>query len=147
MENMWINDLFNPKTLVPEKAGILLSMTSTRESENALKEELKAQGFRCAVTEIAGKAGEVSEKLFHHVLGAALNLGVIEKNAHDIHALVHATHEACVGINFDMWLNTNYRLKVVVVQRDGWLAVVLNGFAATHPVTNHYRIGLGSMHI
>lgn len=142
-----MNDFLSSDNLTVERAGMLLSMTTSRESESALREYLKSQGFTCGVTEISGKAGEVSEKLFHHVLGAALHLGVIEKSPHNVHALVHATHEACIGINFDMWLNTNYRFKIAIVRKESWLTVVFNGFAATHPISNHHRIGLGAMHI
>lgn len=147
LEELLVNDFLSLQNLTVERAAILLSMTTSRESENTLREYLKERGFTCGVTEIAGKASDVSEKLFHHVLGAALHLGVLEKTPHNVHALVHATHEACIGINFDMWLNTNYRLKVTIVRKDTWLVVVFNGFAATHPISNHHRIGLGAMHI
>lgn len=145
--NLLLKDLLGPESLNVERAAMLLAMTTTRESENALKDYLAELGFLCGVTEVTGKSSEVSDKLFHNVLGVALNLKVIEKTPQSIHALVHATHEACVGINFDVWLSTNYRLKSVVVTKDHWLAISLCGFAATHQLTNHTRIGLGAMHI
>jgi hut operon positive regulator len=38
-------------------------------------------------------------------------------------------------------------LKIGIAARDEWLAVAISGRSALHVVTNHWRAGLGVMHL
>lgn len=147
MQNDLMHSFLLPENITFDKAAVLLSMSPDRESEGLLKEHLETLGYSCAITEVAGKADDVRKKLIHNILGAALNLGVIEKLPHHVHALVHASHEACLSINFDTWLNSNYLLKIAVVRKDHWLAIAFYGLVAAHAASNHNRMGLGTTHI
>jgi hut operon positive regulator len=104
-------------------------------------------GYINAITEVSGKADDVRKKIFRNIVGAALNRNVIEKESHCIHALVHASAESCLSISFDNWLNSNYLLKIAIARKDHWMAIALYGLVATHPSSNHYRLGLGTIHI
>ena len=138
---------FAKESMTFDKAAIFLAMTPDRETEAELKKHLMNMGFLCAITEVAGKADDVKKKLFHNIVGAALNLNVVEKEPHLIHALVHASHEACLSIDFDNWLNSNYLLKIAIVRKDHWLAVAFYGLVAAHSISNHNKLGLGTIHV
>ncbi len=147
MTNNFFDIFFAEEMMTFDKAAVVLAMTPSRESETALRQHLTDMGFLCAITEVSGKADDVRKKIFHNIVGAALNLSVVEKEPHFIHALVHASHEACLSINFDTWLNSNYLLKIAIVRKNHWLAIAFYGLVATHSVSNHNKLGLGTTHI
>lgn len=130
-----------------EKAGILLAMTSTRESEEEFKKILNKLGYTCAVTEIAGTNDEVKKKIVNAVLGASFNLKIIEKTQREIHGLIHAALEACLILSLDMPMIENFLLKVAIVRKKDWVCVAIYGQRAIHSLTNQRAVGLGVMHV
>jgi len=131
-----------------EWMAMQLAMSRTKEEEEALKRALRqVPGFRVAVTEAGGTDREIAEKLHHGVVGAALNNGVVSKRPEELHALLHATLEAERGMLVDIPRGVSLALKVGIAARDEWLAVAMFGQSALHVVTNHWRAGLGVMHL
>ncbi len=129
-------------------AAMLLAMTNTLETENELKRLYKEFNYRCVVTEVGGSFGEKLQiKITKSVIGASLNERLIEKDSHDIHALLHATEEAKKGILVNSASSTNIKMKIAIVRGEKWIAVVLFGESSIHPTTGHPRCGLGVMHI
>lgn len=134
------------KDMTIGRAAVLLSVSSSREEETALKEYFeKKTGYRCAVTEVGGKTGEFKEKIIHSVIGAALNCGVIDKESKQVHALLHATMEAENGILVDSVVNVNLAVKIGIVSDDDWIAVSMFGQSGAHFLTSHERAGFGLM--
>lgn len=130
-------------------AAMLLALTRTIKDEDTAKRAISGVGHKFVVTEVGGKTSyeDFHEKVNRAVIGASLNAGIIEKNANDIHALIHATEEAKKGILVSVSSSASLALKIAVVRGDGWLAVALFGKSALHYITNHERAGLGVMHI
>lgn len=130
-------------------AAMLLALTRTLKDEETAKRALTEAGHKFVVTEVGGKTSydDFHEKVNRAVIGASLNSGIIEKTAHDIHALIHATEEAKKGILVSVSSSASLALKIAVVRGSGWLAVALFGKSALHYMTNHERAGLGVMHI
>lgn len=129
-------------------AAMLLALTWNLVLEDEVKGILTKEGFKYVVTEVGGvSSGEFQEKAIKAVMGASLNQGIIDKNAADVHALLHATAEAKRGILVNNSTSTSLAVKIAVVRKGKWIAVALFGQSAIHPLTNHERAGLGVMHI
>ena len=130
-------------------AAMLLALTRTLKDEETAKRALTEAGHKFVVTEVGGKTSydDFHEKVNRAVIGASLNSGIIEKRANVIHALIHATEEAKIGILVSVSSSASLALKIAVVRGSGWLAVALFGKSALHYMTNHERAGLGVMHI
>lgn len=81
------------------------------------------------------------------VIGAALNSGLVEKEARSIHALMHATEEAqarCAreyGVIGEPGHDYCHRAK------PGLVAVAFYGESSLHVFSCHERVGLGVMHL
>lgn len=131
-----------------EAASVLLAMTGSLHDENAVKNLLSGRGYKFAVTELGGDASssEFRDKTTRAIIGACLNCGVIEKNAREIHAVLHAAEDAKMGYSPNM-TPANISCKIAVVRGKGWIAVTFYGNSAVHHVTNHKRLGFGIMHI
>lgn len=130
------------------KYAINLALTEVMADEISLKEEYRKQGLKFAVTEVGGKAdSDLHIKITNAVIGAALNNKVIQKTPHDMHALLHATEEAKIGIFHNNNLSTNLALKIAIMCSENWLAVAIYGESSMHTYTSHERCGLGIMHI
>lgn len=130
-----------------EKVAILLALTSSREEEEQYKNILIEQGYSCIITGASGMDHELRKKIVNSTIGACLNSQLIEKDSKQIHALVHATVEACYSIKMDSSLCQSFQLKIAIVKKDDWIAVVIYGDMAIHMLTNHKTIGLGLMHL
>ncbi len=130
-------------------AAMLLALTKTIYDEDCVKKCIEEVGYSSVVTEVGGKTSfdDFNERVNRAVIGACLNSGVVEKNAREIHALIHATEEAKKGILVSVNTSASLAIKISVVRGDGWLAVALFGLSALHYMTNHERAGLGIMHI
>lgn len=130
-------------------AALLLALTQTIHDEERAKQLVAKKEFKAAVTEVGGQTTlhEFNEKVNRAVIGAALNSGIIQKRANDIHALIHATEEAKKGVLIGANTNQNLALKMAMVRDDTWIAVAMFGKSAVHYMTNHDRGGLGIMHI
>lgn len=128
------------------KVAIMLAM-STREHEEQLLEYFRAQGFRCGVTETGGMRHEIEKKINNSMIGMGLNLGILRKNKSDVHAAVHAAIEASNGLLLHTPNMGSYSLKIALVRKNRWLTVAIYGHSAAHSLTNHERIGMGTMHI
>lgn len=132
-----------------ERAALLLAMTETREKENELKQWMLSQKINCAVTEIGGTVATLQPtgKLTHSVISAAINTGIIRKEAKTIHALVHATAEASRSVFIHTHSNASFALKIALVTDRDWIAVAMFGRSSLHVLSEHYRVGLGYMHL
>ena len=131
-----------------EWVAMQLAMTRNNEEEDDLKRALRRlPGLRAAVTEVGGTDREIAAKLHHNVVGAALNNGVVNKRPEELHAVLHATLEAERGILIDIPRGVSLALKIGIAARGEWLAVAIFGQSALHIVTNHWRAGLGVMHL
>jgi hut operon positive regulator len=146
------NDVVQDAVRGPRGIGrraMLLAMTPTREEENAMKQAIDSQGFRCAATEVGGYSNDESfqSKTIRAAIGAALNSHIIEKEARAIHALIHATEEAKKGVIVNTSSGTSLSLKVAIVGDGKWIAVAFYGESSIHSFTCHERCGLGIMHL
>lgn len=146
-DNIFSDVFLNPGTSVGYNA-MLLALTRSITDENIVKQTLRKQGIRFAVTEIGGKANdEFQTKLNKAVIGAGLNENVVNKNSHDLHAILHASEEAKRGLLVNTSSSTHLALKVAIVRDDSWIAVAMFGESSVHLSTSHERCSLGVMHI
>ncbi len=129
------------------KNALLLAMSS-REEEVTIKEQYRAKNLKFCVTEIGGKSdSSFHSKLTNAVIGAVLNENLFHKNPQNLHALLHATEEAKLGVRINENFSKNFLLKVAIVIEEGWIAVAIYGESSMHSLTGHERCGLGVMHI
>lgn len=125
-----------------------LAITRTIAEENEMKSKLQSDLWKVVVTEVGGRSSkDFQEKINRAVMGASLNGGVIEKQSHEIHALLHACEEAKRGVFINVASDTDLALKVAIVRRNHWIAVAIFGNSAIHPMSSHERCGLGVMNI
>lgn len=125
-----------------------LAITRTIAEENEMKSKLQSDLWKVVVTEVGGRSSkDFQEKINRAVMGASLNSGVIEKQSHEIHALLHACEEAKRGVFINVASDTDLALKVAIVRRKHWIAVAIFGNSAIHPMSSHERCGLGVMNI
>jgi len=144
----WTDVFENEKEWSAEIAAMLLALTQSINSENAIKEMLDKRGLRYVVTEIGGTSfGEFQSKTTKAILGACLNSGLVKKESAHLHAVLHAAEEAKKGILVNASTSTSLAVKVAIVRDKKWVAVAIFGQSAIHPITNHHRAGLGVMHI
>lgn len=131
-----------------ESAATILALTQSIKDEEAVKVFLKSNGYCSAVTEIGGNSSypDFQEKLSRAVINASVNCNVIKRIDREVHALLHAIEEAKRGFLI-VSFSTNLALKISIVRKDHWIAVCMYGRTAGHTLTNHYRIGMGIMHI
>ena len=128
--------------------ALRLAMSRTLDEESTLKQEYASRGLRGIVTEVGGNTKrDFQEKVGRAVLGAAMNGGLIEKQPHEIHALLHAADEAKRGTIINIASEANLAVKVAIVRNQHWIAVAIFGESAIHPMTSHERCGLGIMNI
>lgn len=128
--------------------ALLLALSSTLAEEEALKSALGGLGLHCAVTETGGNSsGDFQAKSMRAVIGAALNAGLIEKNARTIHALLHAAEEAKRGLLVNETSTANLAVKIAIVCNREWVAVAMFGESSLHSFSSHERVGLGVMHL
>ncbi len=133
-----------------ERSALLLALSETREDEEELKNFLSnAHGIRCGVTEIGGTVAALQPtgKLTNSVMAAAINTGVIQKEAKQIHALMHATLEATNSVFIHTNGNASFALKIGLTTDREWIAVAIFGRSSLHPLSEHSRVGLGYMHL
>ncbi len=130
-------------------AAMALSLTNSISDENKVKQFLLENEYLCAVTEVGGNTSQETfqEKTTKAVIGAALNNNIVEKEAYQIHAILHATMEAKQGILVNVSTSANIAIKIAIVRKERWVAVAMFGESAVHHLTNHERAGLGVMHI
>lgn len=143
----------NQKTQAHTTVGIgyialRLAMAQTLAEENQLKEAYRTQDIAFVVTEVGGNTRrDFQEKVTRAVFGAGLNSGLIQKESHEVHALLHAAEEAKRGAIVNVSSEANMAVKIAIVRKEHWIAVALFGESAIHPMTEHERCGLGIMHI
>lgn len=125
-----------------------LALTRTIAEENEMKRELQENRWKLVVTEVGGRSNrDFQEKINRAIMGASLNGGVIEKQPHEVHALLHACEEAKRGVFVNVASDTDLALKVAIVRREHWIAIAIFGNSAIHPMSSHERCGLGVMNI
>ncbi|MHB1404558.1 MAG: HutP family protein [Desulfitobacteriaceae bacterium] len=132
-----------------ERAALALALSDTREEENELKQSLISQGLSSVVTEIGGTTATLQPtgKLTHSIISAAINTGVIKKDAKEIHAVLHAALEASNGIFVHTNSNASYALKIGITTDRKWIAIAMFGRVSLHALSEHRRVGLGYMHL
>lgn len=130
-------------------AAMLLVLTRNIFDEDTIKMHLQEDGYKIAVTEIGGRSSylDFQEKTTRSVIGACLNCGIIKKEQHEIHAVLHAAEEAKKGIVVNVSTSASLAIKVAIVRKENWIAVGIFGDSAIYHATNHQRAGLGVMHI
>lgn len=125
-----------------------LAMTRTIAEETQLKLIYAKKGVRFVVTEVGGNSKQgFQEKIVRAILGAVLNENLIEKNVHEVHALLHAAEEAKRGMLINTASDVNLAVKIAIIREEHWIAVAIFGESAIHPFTSHERCGLGVMNI
>jgi hut operon positive regulator len=129
------------------RAALLLAITKDAGMEAACKRSFEAQGWRVVATEVGGLLTDLPQKVVRALIGASLNVGVIEKNTREMHALIHAAIEAGDGFVSKGIVELSVGAKIAIVRSDAWLAVAIFGDCAAHAVAHHDRCGLGIMHI
>ena len=128
--------------------ALRLAMAQTLAEENQLKEAYRNQDIAFVVTEVGGNTRrDFQEKVTRAVFGAGLNSRLIQKEPHEVHALLHVTEEAKRGAIINVSSEANMAVKIAIVRKEHWIAVALFGESAIHPITEHERCGLGIMHI
>ena len=146
-------DIFTDEALPLSQNGVgfnalRLAMTRTLAEEEELKRRYAQAGLRFVVTEVGRQyKRDFQEKVSRAVFGAALNAGVIEKEPHEVHALIHAAEEAKHGTIVNTSSESNLAVKIAIVRehhldRGGHVRGV-----GHPPITSHQRCGLGVMNI
>lgn len=130
------------------KIAMFAAMTS-REEESVFKDlvEKKYPQYKLAVTFITGTKSEVVKVISKSAISCALQNDVIKRSATHVHAVIHATLEAIGGIVDHIPSDTSLKLKLTIVSDENWVCVAIFGDSAVHPITNHERAGLGTMHL
>ena len=129
------------------RAAILLALTKNIEAESSCKRMIEDKGWRAVATEVGGRMSELPQKVVRALIGAALNAGIVEKNAREMHALLHAATEAGEGFISRGIVEISVGAKISIVRNDEWLAVAIFGDCAAHVAAHHDQCGLGVMHI
>lgn len=129
------------------KTAVFVSMVENKAKESFARKFIEELGFNIVVTEVAGSGGDLKKKIINSCVGAALNLGVINKEAHEIHGLIQAAQEASRGLMLDMPLDANLHIKIAIVSSKHWIAISMYGNSAYHALSNHSRLGLGHVNI
>lgn len=130
------------------KCALVLAMTESKSEEEECKKALAARGLRCVATEAGGGSErDFQEKMTKAVIGAALNTGLVEKEARSVHALIHAAEEAKRGVFVNTSSAVNVALKIAIVRNQEWVAIALYGESSLHLFSCHERVGLGMMHL
>ncbi len=81
------------------RRALQLAMAQSKTEEDALKRQFLREGIVAVATEVGGTSDtDFQTKAARAVIGAALNSGLVEKEARSIHALMHATEEAKRGV-------------------------------------------------
>lgn len=128
--------------------ALRLAMAQSIAEENQLKKEYLLHKIRFVVTEVGGNTKrDFQDKVTRAVFGAALNSGLIQKEPHEVHSLLHATEEAKRGAIVNVSSEANLAVKIAIIRREHWIAVAIFGESAIHPITGHERCGLGIMNI
>lgn len=125
-----------------------LAMAQSLEEENEIKQDYINHGIKFVVTEVGGSTQrDFQDKATRSIIGAALNMGLIEKCPHEIHALIHACEEAKRGIMVNSTSESNLALKIAIVRQPRWICVAMFGESAIHALSGHERCGMGIMNI
>ncbi len=128
--------------------ALRLAMSRSIAEETQLKTIYTKAGVQYVVTEVGGNSKQgFQEKIVRAILGAALSANLIEKNAHEVHALLHASEEAKRGILVNIASDVNLAVKIAIIREEHWIAVAIFGESAIHPYSSHERCGLGVMNI
>ena len=99
-------------------------------------------------TEVGGTSDtDFQTKAARAVIGAALNSGLVEKEARSIHALMHATEEAKRGVLVNTASSASLAMTIAIVRNQGWVAVAFYGESSLHVFSCHERVALGVMHL
>ena len=129
------------------RGAMLLALTENREDEDQLKDILRKNNYKCAVTEIGAPLKDFKEKVMKSVVATALNCNIIGSSEVEVHALVHAALEAVHGVLIASLANPSIIVKTSIVTNEKWIAVAMFGSTALHLKSNHERAGLGIMHL
>ncbi len=138
---------YNFQKLSIGRGAMLLALTENREDEEQVKDLLRKNNYKCAVTEIGAPLKEFKEKVMKSVVATALNCNIIGSSDVEVHAVVHAALEAVHGILIGSLANPSMIVKTSIVANDRWIVVAMFGSTALHLKSNHERMGFGIMHL
>jgi hypothetical protein len=123
------------------RAALTLSMTATREEENALKHALLTDGIRAAAIDYGGDFAQSVQKLIERAVIAARREGVIEERHLEEGAVAGAAHEA-VAQTAAKAMGLSVGGKLAVARRDEHVAVAVF-FSVGLGHLNEVCVGLG----
>lgn len=130
-----------------QSAALFLAMSDSLQTEEAVKEFCKSKGYRYAVAEWGGDGETFKRSIVKTIIGSALYNNIIEKASYSGHALLHAAEEAAANVGLNNALLRQIAVKIAVVRYDRWITVAIYGNFAIYYLTNHKRVGMGTMHI
>lgn len=128
------------------KITMLASLTDDEE-EKIIKELVKDNDIKLAITVVAGLVSTIKETFVKSIIGCALQNNIIRKNPVEIHGIVHASLDALTGVIHQVPVDASIKIKVAIGSDGHWVAVALYGDSAFYPLTNHERGSLSLMHI
>lgn len=130
-----------------QSAALLLAMSDSLRLEETVKDFCREKGYRYAVTEWGGEGESFKRNVVKTIIGSALHNGIIDKDSCSGHALLHATEEAAANIGLNGALSRQIAVKIAIVRHERWITVAIYGNFAIYYLTNHKRVGMGTMHI
>ena len=100
-------------------------MAQSKTEEDALKRQFLREGIVAVATEVGGTSDtDFQTKAARAVIGAALNSGLVEKEARSIlHAPMHATEAAERGVLVNTASSASLAMTIAIVRNRGWVAV------------------------
>jgi HutP len=127
----------------------LLAAMSNESEERQLKQEINHQSsdFKVAVTVISGISSDIKKNFVKSIVGCSLQNNLIKKSGSQVHAVLHASLDAIIGVVHQVPAEASLRMKVGIATDGKWIAVALYGDSAFYPITNHERSALGVMHL
>lgn len=98
------------------RRALQLVMAQSKTEEDALKRQFLREGIVAVATEVGGTSDtDFQTKAARAVIGAALNSGLVEKEARSIHALMHATEEAKRGVLVNTASSASLAMTIAIV--------------------------------
>lgn len=123
------------------RSAILISLTTNREDERALKLELAQRGIKSAAVDYGGEYIQSVTKIIERTIVAAKREGIIGETHNEEGAVAGATHEAVTQL-MSKAIGLNVGGKIGIARNHDHIAVSLFlGIGLLH--LNEVAIGLG----
>ena len=129
------------------KIAMLAALTSEVEEAEIKISAIALNNSKLAVTFISGMSKEIRNSFIKSLVGCALQNDIIDKQAGQIHAVIHAGLDALNGAMSHTPVEASVKLKVAIASDTKWISVAIYGDSAFYPVTNHERACMSMMHL